>query len=275
MTLNEQEKQNFHDAVSSANSGQKAGAYNRLLELARKNPDEVDLLLWTAYTAPSGNTANRLIRRAWTRQPENPNVIAAKQWLENTYPLEAKEAPQTLDLDDLTASTESPPPPPFVKSSATPNPPPPPFSPPQNYQPAYNYVPPPPFMAGQVYANYAPPAPTAYPYGVMQRAPMDMSGWIVFLIFMGYLCFGFVVWALLGSRETYGATFWGVGFIAAIGATIETSLRRAKYGPTSGAHPGLVFLLVWLASFFSFALYMADYHRFRYRRDHGWYGPIR
>ena len=285
--LTELDKQAFQEAVATANAGQKLDAYHQLVNLAQKNPDEVDLLLWVAFTAPSGRVANLLIRRAWSLRQQDPTVQMARQWLEKTYPLEVTEVPDSLDLDSLSHATESPPPPPFFAAQTPPpsnNPPPappyfepiPPYSqvPPGYYSPNFVYASPPPFAPGGVYGTYARPNRPLFPYEVLPRGALkDMSSGLVFLIFLAYLFVGFIVFAMLGTPHTYGEVYWVLGFLAAVGATIETSLRRAKYGIGSSSHPVLVFFLTLFFSFFAFALYMADYHRFRYRRDHGWYGP--
>lgn len=282
--LTELDKQAFQAAVTTANAGQKAEAYHQLLDLAQKNPDEVDLLLWVAFTAPGGRVANRVVRRAWSLKPQDPTVQMARQWLEMTYPLEAAEIPASLDLDSLTHSTESPPPPPFFAAQP---PPPPPYSgpiPPYTQVPSVYPYAPPPFVPGAAYGTYSGLYRTPFPYEVMPKGALkDLNGGLVFLIFLAYLVGGGVIMQMLGSLRLYGMGigFWPMygiglfpGIILAIGATIETSQRRARYGAGSSSNPVLVFCLVFLFSVFAFALYMADFHRFRFRREHGWYGPI-
>jgi uncharacterized membrane protein YeaQ/YmgE (transglycosylase-associated protein family) len=306
--LTELDKQAFQAAVSLANSGQKPGAFRQLLELARKNPDEVNLLLWAGFTAPDGRVASRLIRRAWSLNQSDPVVQMARQWLEKTYPIESAEVPDSLDLTDLPLSTESPPPPPFFAGQNPPpppgnnpsasgplpyggpppyaGPPPPPYSQvPPGYPPNFGYaVPPfvPGYPPGMGYGAYTGPFRVPFPYEVLpKRALTDLNGGLVFLIFLGYLVGGFIASQLFGAFNFYGrgfATFYAWSFfpwiIAAILATIEVTQRRSRYGAGSASHPVLIFFLVFLVSPLAFALYMADYHRFRFRREHGWYGPV-
>jgi very-short-patch-repair endonuclease len=73
----------FQQAVNLANQGQKEIAYRQLVELIKipDNQQEVEPLLWLAFTAPDFSLANQAIKQAVSLAPKHPKVIAACKWL--------------------------------------------------------------------------------------------------------------------------------------------------------------------------------------------------
>jgi hypothetical protein len=90
--MNQQDLQGFQQAVALAQAGQKAEAYNRLMELARNgdNSRDANLLMWIAFTAPNLAQAEQALSWAEKLDPNNQTVKSARQWLEGE---KAKLAP--------------------------------------------------------------------------------------------------------------------------------------------------------------------------------------
>ncbi len=71
----------FHWAVGQAQSGDKMAAYLQFKTLERRNLDNIDLMLWVAFTAPTLLEAEGLIGRASAIAPGLPSVGQAQEWL--------------------------------------------------------------------------------------------------------------------------------------------------------------------------------------------------
>ena len=71
----------LNKAIALAQSGQKAEAYIQLRGLAYYHPQEVNLLLWLAFTAPSLDESRYCISQAQRLEPQNPSVAQAISWL--------------------------------------------------------------------------------------------------------------------------------------------------------------------------------------------------
>jgi hypothetical protein len=71
--------------IALAQAGRKAEAYQQLKALELSQFQEINLLLWLAFTTPFQNEAEKLIATAQQREPNNPSVIQARQWLLTAY----------------------------------------------------------------------------------------------------------------------------------------------------------------------------------------------
>jgi hypothetical protein len=71
----------FYKAVSMAQAGNKAAAYQQFKSLEMRNLNNIDVLLWVAYTAPTLLEAEVQITRASALAPNEPGVLQARQWL--------------------------------------------------------------------------------------------------------------------------------------------------------------------------------------------------
>ncbi len=71
----------LNKAISLAQSGQKGEAYQQLRGLAYYHPQEVNLLLWLAFTAPTLDESRYCISQAQRLEPLNPSVAQAIIWL--------------------------------------------------------------------------------------------------------------------------------------------------------------------------------------------------
>ncbi len=74
----------FNQAVSLFNNGQKEQAHQELNRLYNSNPNnqqDLNLLLWLAFTAPHLAMAEAAIEGAIKLAPGNSNVISAQKWL--------------------------------------------------------------------------------------------------------------------------------------------------------------------------------------------------
>ncbi len=81
LPLNSSDMAIFQQAVQLAQAGDKPGGYSRLKTLARTNPTNVDLILWTAFLSHDLAESQALIARAATLDPANGRVLEAQQWL--------------------------------------------------------------------------------------------------------------------------------------------------------------------------------------------------
>jgi hypothetical protein len=73
----------FSEAVALAQAGRKQEAYQALKRLEDANPNELNILLWLAFTAPSLGEAQRAVAAAARLAPAHPSVLQAQQWLNN------------------------------------------------------------------------------------------------------------------------------------------------------------------------------------------------
>lgn len=71
----------FAEAVALAQAGRKQEAYKALKELETASPNDINVLLWVAFTAPNSGEAQRAISAAARIAPGNSSVIQAQQWL--------------------------------------------------------------------------------------------------------------------------------------------------------------------------------------------------
>ncbi len=78
-------KQALTQDIEMAQSGRKAEAYQHFKSIELSQFQEINLLLWLAFTTPYQNEAAKLVALAHEREPNNSNVIQARQWLWTTY----------------------------------------------------------------------------------------------------------------------------------------------------------------------------------------------
>lgn len=71
----------FYQAVAQAQAGNKAAAYQQFKSLEMRNLNNIDVLLWVAYTSPTLLEAEVQIARASALAPNEPGVLQARQWL--------------------------------------------------------------------------------------------------------------------------------------------------------------------------------------------------
>lgn len=76
----------FNQAISLAQAGQKAEAYNLLTRLVLNKTNDSNLLLWLAYTAPQADEAYYWLQKSARLDPANPAHIEAKKWFNSSYP---------------------------------------------------------------------------------------------------------------------------------------------------------------------------------------------
>lgn len=81
--MNTTETATFNQAVQLAQAGQKAEAYRQIKDLFRANPNDVNVLLWLAFTSPDLVEAERAIDKAARLELANPSVASARTWLAN------------------------------------------------------------------------------------------------------------------------------------------------------------------------------------------------
>jgi hypothetical protein len=86
-----------------AQSGHKAEAYSLLKSLATSNPNDLNLILWIAFTSPNFQESELLVNKAFAAQPENPLVHQALDWLNS----------------QRNSRVESQPPPPFKENTVS------------------------------------------------------------------------------------------------------------------------------------------------------------
>lgn len=87
----------FNHGISLAQAGKKDEAYQRFKALSLSYPDDVNLLLWLAYTSPNPPGAKALIEKAIRIDPSNPNLQDAKNWFDKTYPSTSKPKTDTAN----------------------------------------------------------------------------------------------------------------------------------------------------------------------------------
>lgn len=79
-------KHALNHGIALAQSGKKSEAYQQLKGLESSHYQEVNLLLWLAFTTPYQNEAVKLVSVAQQQEPGNSSVIQARQWLSAAYP---------------------------------------------------------------------------------------------------------------------------------------------------------------------------------------------
>ena len=100
--MNPTDKQIFNENVALAEAGHKSDAYAKFARLRQTYPDDVDVLLWFAYTAPELNQAREALGRAIQLQPTNPTIIGAQSWLaqEEKAQLQVANSPVNLAVSE-------------------------------------------------------------------------------------------------------------------------------------------------------------------------------
>ena len=99
--MNSKDQTQFNQAIQLAQSGQKQQAHEKLKNLAHRNQD-INLLIWLAFTAPNLDIAARVLRQASAIDPNNPNLASAKDWL---------KAEQSTRPSEVSSYLEQPTPP--------------------------------------------------------------------------------------------------------------------------------------------------------------------
>lgn len=84
--MNTAEQSTFNQAVYMANIGQKNQAYNTFSKIEAINPNDVEVLLWLAYTAPSLDISKEIIKRAKLVSPNNPMISQSENWFASQKP---------------------------------------------------------------------------------------------------------------------------------------------------------------------------------------------
>lgn|SRR5689334_3689944 len=79
--MNLTEYKSFKQAVAIALTGQKETAYRQFKALHASAPENVDLLLWTAFTSPDIKESSLFIASAALIEPSSPAVVEAQRWL--------------------------------------------------------------------------------------------------------------------------------------------------------------------------------------------------
>ena len=79
----------FNQAVALAGSGRKNEAHEQLAQLLRNNETDSNLLLWLVFTAGDLMTARFFLNKLAERDPYNPNLPGAQEWLKQE---EAKQS---------------------------------------------------------------------------------------------------------------------------------------------------------------------------------------
>ena len=81
--MNQQDLAQFNQAINLAQSGQKQTAYNLLSQLAKQgdNSQDSNLMLWLVFTSPNLVEAAQTLDYATRRDPNNPSLTAAREWL--------------------------------------------------------------------------------------------------------------------------------------------------------------------------------------------------
>lgn len=73
--------ENFNHAVALAHAGEKLLANDKLRYLAQLYPNQPDILIWLAFTAPTLREAEEAINRVAIIQPNYPSLPDARSWL--------------------------------------------------------------------------------------------------------------------------------------------------------------------------------------------------
>lgn len=74
--------QQFNQAVTSEQEGQKAEAFAILDKLSQLCPNEPNLLLWLAFTTDNFTVASRAVQKVAVLDPTNVSLPAARKWLQ-------------------------------------------------------------------------------------------------------------------------------------------------------------------------------------------------
>jgi hypothetical protein len=93
----------FKQAVELAQSGHKDQAYSLLKSLEASNPNDLNLILWLAFTSPNFQESELLVNKAFAAQPDNPVVRQSLDWLNS----------------QRNSRVESQPPPPFKENTVS------------------------------------------------------------------------------------------------------------------------------------------------------------
>jgi hypothetical protein len=89
-----QDLDKFNQAVSLAQSGQKAVAHAQLGELARLYPNDPNVWLWLAFTSSDGAVAWAALERVAQLDPANASLAGARQWAQHQFGAVAATPPQ-------------------------------------------------------------------------------------------------------------------------------------------------------------------------------------
>ncbi len=79
--MNLTEYKTFKEAITLARAGQKERAYQDFKALHAHAAENVELLIWTAYTTPDLQEAALFIASAALLEPGNDDVVHAQRWL--------------------------------------------------------------------------------------------------------------------------------------------------------------------------------------------------
>lgn len=79
----------LQQAVYQFQTGDKTQAYQSFKNLQYDNPNDINLLLWLAYSAPDLEIAYTYIKRAASIQPDSPSVAQAWLWLKSVTGVQA------------------------------------------------------------------------------------------------------------------------------------------------------------------------------------------
>jgi hypothetical protein len=71
----------FNQAVAQVQNEQGSSAYTTFTDLYRTYPEDPDLILWLAYTAPSPILAQTWVEQIARLNPTDSNLPAAREWL--------------------------------------------------------------------------------------------------------------------------------------------------------------------------------------------------
>jgi pimeloyl-ACP methyl ester carboxylesterase len=84
--MNKDDLAKMNKAIEAAQTGQRDAAHADLLALHATNPEDPNLALWLAYTAPGKADAAKYLARAEELNPQNPSLAGAKNWLASRFP---------------------------------------------------------------------------------------------------------------------------------------------------------------------------------------------
>jgi hypothetical protein len=107
--MNELDVADFNKAIALAGNGEKETAHRTLAKLRNIYPNNVNLLMWYAFTAAQLSEARSSLELAGRYEPQNPNLPAAFQWLEgeeNKKRLEGSIPPDFAELSRQEAASE-------------------------------------------------------------------------------------------------------------------------------------------------------------------------
>jgi hypothetical protein len=259
----------FNQAVALVQSGQKEAAYTKLKVLRRSYPEEVNCLLWLAFTTSNLDEAEEAIQQAEALDPGNSRLTRAKEWLDQ----EKLKRPAPSAWPPVNAY---PPQPEFNSETPSPaffeSPPPPGQAGAFTYQqPIYQTPPPLYYQQPPVYYYQQPPMiyyPTGRPIPRVQMSTGVQVGYFClysFISCLALLVIGVtsylispshydVVYSYHGAYEIT-STWFGIIFLTittSIWATMDASRRRSKFGIDSATHPLVVLIsciFLWILAF--------------------------